>query len=283
MPEPNGRLKEVLDKLFEKYSRKRYLETDPVQFLHRYDDRRDAEAAGFIASAFAFGRVEKIIKTVGAILQVSGKSPCRFLRDFRRRRDGAAFKGFRYRFIKDKDLVDFLHRAGLILRKFGSFEECFLAGYARGKGVKEALGAFVRHVLDGEGRCAASGRAARFLTPSPENGSACKRLNLFLRWMVRSDEIDVGIWSRVSPSDLVVPVDTHMAKVSQWIGLTELTSIRWALAESITEGLRRFDPSDPVKYDFAITRPGIMGRCGSEARGCGGCELNVVCAGNRRR
>ena len=283
MPQPNRRLKEVLDKLFEKYSRRRYLKTDPVQFLHHYDDRRDAETAGFIASAFAFGRVEKIIETVGAILQVSGKSPYKFLRRFSRTRDGAAFKGFKYRFIKDKDLVDFLHRASMILRKFGSFEKCFLAGYTRGKGVKEALGAFVRHILDGKAQGIPSSRAARFLTPSPESGSPCKRLNLFLRWMVRSDEVDMGIWSRVSPSDLVVPVDTHMAKVSQWIGLTELTSIRWALAESITESLRRLDPSDPVKYDFAITRPGIMGRCSSEVPGCDGCELNVVCAGNRRR
>jgi len=282
MPEPRSVIKDVLDSLLEKYSKKKYLESDPVQFLHRYDDERDVEVVGFLASAFAFGMVRKINEIVEGILERMGRSPYRFVKAFDGAKDGRKFKGFKYRFINDTDLLLFLNYTRRILEESPSIENFFSKGYGKGRGVRAGLISFVERTFRA-GRlkgCALPDkftRGLRFLLPDPKAGSACKRLNLFLRWMVRRDEIDVGLWKTVATSDLIVPLDTHMANVSRWIGLTRLKSPGWAMAESITDALKTFDPDDPVKYDFALTRPGIMNGCRIGSAACRRCDLKRIC------
>jgi uncharacterized protein (TIGR02757 family) len=117
----------------------------------------------------------------------------------------------------------------------------------------------------------------RFLIPDPAAGSACKRLSLFLRWMVRKDEIDTGLWRHVATSDLVIPLDTHIAGVSRRIGLTALRNPGWGMARAITEKLKEFDRDDPVKYDFALTRPGILHGWRGGGGGCSGCDVKRIC------
>jgi uncharacterized protein (TIGR02757 family) len=280
--------KDVLDSLLEKYTKKDYLKSDPVQFLHRYGDERDIEVCGFICSAFAFGRVEKINAVIRDILRVMGRSPYRFVKDFDAVRSGAKFRGFRYRFVKEGDLLLFLSYVRGILEEAGSIEDFYLKGSGRGKGARNALESFVTRALETPRRkgIPAPGErsgGARFLLPDPAAGSACKRLNLFLRWMVRSDEIDRGLWKGVSPSELVIPLDTHVARVSRRIGLTRLKSPGWAMAESITAALREFDSDDPVKYDFALTRPGIIHGCRAGTALCRRCELKRICLACKRR
>jgi len=280
MSGPRPAVKDVLESLFEKYSKKKYLQRDPVQFLHRYDNERDIEVVGFLASAFSFGRVQKINETVRALLERMGPSPFEFIKRFDPAKNAGNFKGFKYRFVKDDDLLLFLNLVRRMLDESPSIEHFFLRGYT--SGMKAALISFVERSFETgrpERRVLSErpARGLRFLLPNPAGGSACKRLNLFLRWMVRSDEIDTGLWKTVRASQLIVPLDTHMARVSRMIGLTPLKSPGWAMAESITDTLRKFDPDDPVKYDFALTRPGIIHGCRTGSAACSRCDLKRAC------
>ena len=288
MQKQRARVKEVLDKLFEKYSKQKYIDSDPVKYIHRYKEKCDVEIAAFIASSFAFGRVEQINEAIERILRPMGENPYEFVKGFCPGEYTKRYKGFKYRFIKDKDLNVFLQLAALMLRQSESIEKFFLEGYKKGKGLKEALNSFVKRVFE----LATSfkvfqdiekKRAVKFLFSTPESDSPRKRLNLFLRWMVRRDEVDVGIWRKVMRSDLIIPLDTHIAKVSRWIGLTRLKSPRWAMAETITESLREFDRDDPVKYDFALTRPGIINGCTGGKSPCNKCDLEEICSARSRK
>jgi uncharacterized protein (TIGR02757 family) len=246
--------KEVLDALARRYGR-RCLEGDPARFPHRYARARDREAAAFVAALLSYGNVKQISRSVHTVLGMLGKRPCDALLRARPRRWSVGLENFRHRFTSGADLAHVLQILGKILREHRSLERLFLKGYRR-KNMRGSLAGFVGAFY---ARSSERGRL-KHLLPSPGNGSACKRLNMFLRWMVRRENgIDLGLWRGVRAADLVIPLDTHVARFGRLFGLSKRKTGDWRMAEEITSGLRAFCPHDPVRYDFAIAWAGVEG------------------------
>jgi len=277
-------LKRRLDHLYRTFDRG-FLQTDPLAFVHRYEDDADREIAGFIASTLAFGNVRAIQASVGGVLAAMGPSLHARVDRFSPRADGAAFAGLYHRWIRSPDLAALM----LVLRRMreeaGSVGGFFMQGYGEGdEDVGPALASFSERARalarDGEipsPRRERPGSVERFFS-SPRDGSACKRLNLYLRWMVRDgDGLDVGLWRGVSRRQLVLPLDTHLARLARALGLSSRKSPGWRMAVEATRSLALFDPEDPVKYDFSLSRLGILDRClhGRDALDCPKCPVRI--------
>lgn len=242
--------KRHLEKLYADLNRREHVSPDPLQFLYDYSDPIDLEIVGLIASSLAYGRVAQILKSTQKVLQVMG-SPRDFLAGSRAsmRR---AFCGFKHRFTTGEEMANMLFAAKCAIEEYGSLGSCFAAGVMGDDAtVLPAMALFVTEMTD------FAGRPMGYLLPSPESGSACKRFNLYLRWMVRNDRVDLGIWRGVDPAMLIIPLDTHMYKIGMKMGFTHRKQANLKAAVEITEGFRRIMPEDPVKYDFALTRLGI--------------------------
>ncbi len=183
----------------------------------------------------------------------------------------------RHRFISPRGVHRFLFSLRAVLRGHGSLESLYRLGMTGEGGARERLARFLERFRGAWG--ARLPRERNFLFPDPARGSACKRHNLFLRWMVRGpDAVDLGLWSVPSPRDLVVPLDTHMARLGRWMGLTARRAADWTAAEEITGAFRAACPEDPVRYDYALTRIGILKACTAARRGeCGACPLSLLC------
>ena len=249
-PVEPSRLSERLEELYAEYNRPELIHPDPLEFLPRYSDGADREVVALVASSLAYGRVELILRAVGDLLGRMGPSPARFLRETPEAGILRACRGFAYRFASESHAAALLAGAKCALDSHGSLESCFFAGWRDGfDTVAPALSAFVAELSRG-GDCG-------HLLPDPSKRSACKRLNLMLRWLVRRDAVDPGGWERVDPSKLVIPLDVHMHKVGLAFGFTSRKQAGLAAALEITSGFRRMSPDDPVKYDFSITRLGI--------------------------
>ena len=276
---PADRLKEKLDVLAARYGA-HFVETDPVKFVHRWEDPRERELAGILAAAFAYGSVVLIFRAVERILEPMGTSPRAFLERFDAKRDARLYRGFRHRFHGEKDLVLFLTLLSRAIREHGSLRELFANGVrADDPHVGPALSRFVASILAGAKVPARS--PVRYLLSSPADGSACKRMLLYLRWMLRpEDGVDVGAWEGVvPPSKLVIPLDTHTFRITRYLGLTARTQGDWRAAEEVTAALAALDPEDPVRYDFALCRLGILDLCPAkrDEKKCVPCDLYDVC------
>jgi len=256
------------------------IEPDPLQLVLRYTNRYDREVAALIAAAFAYGRADIVVRNVGKVLDSMGASPHAYLLTFREAEALTRFEGFAHRFHKTADLVALLDRLADVVQTYGSLGELFRECYDdRDNDIGPSLARFVDVILsrvDGEG----SGRGSlQYLLTSPNDGSACKRMNLFLRWMVRRTAPDLGLWDFVDPAKLVVPLDTHVHRIATFLGLTRRKSADWRTARAVTDRLAKFDPTDPVRYDFAICRLGILDLCSRKRRkeNCDVCLLRDVC------
>jgi uncharacterized protein (TIGR02757 family) len=257
------------------------LSPDPVLFPHRYADRRDAEVAAFIAASFAFGGVLQIRRFLERLFDVLGPSPYAALTSsapvpLR------AVAGLRHRFISEEGVHRFLRvlREGLL--SHGTLEGLYLEERgAEAPDLRRDLGRFLSRFRSRWGPSLP--RQRDFLFPRPERGSACKRHNLFLRWVVRGpDGVDLGLWTAVSPKDLVVPLDTHMAQMGERLGLTRRKTRDWRMAEEITAALRAVRPDDPAGFDYPLTRIGILRICTLRRRGsCPSCPLGPLCSRGR--
>lgn len=204
-----------------------------------------------LASSLAYGRVSQILKSVSHVLERMGPSPRAFVERAERRSLEDAYGGFKHRFSDDVDLIDLILGMRDVIRIHGSLDGALALSVMEGKTGMAGVRSFVNLILR-------SGRRDRnTLLPRPDGGSACKRLMLYLRWMVRYDEVDPGGWTSLSPSDLVVPLDTHMHRISLSLGFTRRKSGDMRTAEDITAFFRSIRPDDPVRYDFALTRFGI--------------------------
>jgi uncharacterized protein (TIGR02757 family) len=241
----------ALDGLYAKYNRREFVTPDPLETLYGYEDPMDREVAGLIASCLAYGRVGQIVRSVSCVLErMSG--PGSFLmrcsdRSLRRR-----LAGFKHRFTTGAQMAAMLAGVRRVVSQHGSLQACFLKGLGPGDDtVVPAMCTFVAELTAG-----ATGLRT-FLLPSPADGSACKRLNLFLRWMVRRDDVDPGGWQGVPASKLVVPLDTHMHRICRALGLTSRKQADLRTALEATAGFRAIIPEDPVRYDFALTRMAI--------------------------
>jgi uncharacterized protein (TIGR02757 family) len=281
-------LKTALDRLYREYDRGGLLQ-DPIERVRGYRAPADREIAGFMAAGLAFGRVASILASIDAVLGVMGPSPAAFVLDFDHARDGGPLAPFVHRWTRGQDIIALVVVLQHMLRTSGSIERFFLDGDdPAASDIQPGLESFCRRAKAVDlrqvyGRGAAATGVRRFF-PQPSGGSACKRLNLFLRWMVRCDQVDLGVWTRVSAARLVVPLDVHVIRVGQCLGLTRYRSPGWRMAASITSALRAVDPADPVRYDFALCHVGMLGFCGFRERmGDSRCPLRGVCRPRARR
>jgi uncharacterized protein (TIGR02757 family) len=263
--------------------------TDPVQFVHRaHADPADREIVAFIAAGLAFGRVASVMASVGRVVDVMGGEPARYVREFDPRREARALTPIVHRWIRGADLVALMLVLQSMLREHGSVEGAFAAGHdPAAADVGAALNVFAQRacavdVRPAYGRTVPARAGYRYFFAQPSKGGACKRLNLFLRWMVRRDAVDPGGWTRVSRSQLVVPLDTHIIRLGRCLGLTKQKTPGWKMAAEITQSLRALDPVDPVRYDFAICHLGMMKACRfGVARTHPGCPLVGFCKPSR--
>ncbi len=262
-------LKNTLDTFYKEYNFRERLTHDPIEFPHRYSDPADIEAAGFIASCLAYGKVTLFKPVIEQILKPGGERPSVYFMNFNIRKDSRLLEGISYRFNKDKDILCLVYLLSETLKEWGSLQKLFSHYYNPDhEDIKTGLSGLVGYLLSidtspvyGTNRKPAG---LTQLLPSPEKGSACKRMNLFLRWMVRTKDIDLGIWDNVQPSRLIIPLDTHIAKISRCLDFTHRKASDWKTAKEITEALKILDPQDPLKYDFALCHHGISGLCKGE-------------------
>ena len=277
-----GDLKRVLDELYSTFN---YPDSaaDPIQIVRRFARNDDREVVAFVASALAFGRVASVLQSIERVLAVMGPGPAAYVRAFTPRRHAPALAGIGHRWIRPRDIVALIWTLRQMVDRAGSIEGFFLEGFdGAAADVEPALDSFSRRALaldmkDAYGRVPRRPGVCYFF-PRPSAGSGCKRLNLFLRWMVRRDALDLGVWTRVAPSKLIVPLDTHVIRVGRCLRLTNYVSPGWKMAREITASLRRLDPIDPVKYDFALCHLGMMNACGfNRSQADSQCPLRGLC------
>lgn len=247
------RCRKTLEALYRRLNRRRFVEPDPLQFLYAYPDIRDREVAGLVAATLAVGNVRAIVRSVGRALEPLGRRPARFIAKAAPETLAQVYAGFKHRFFTGDDLAGLLVAAGRVASEHGSIEACFAEGIAPGhETVVPALERFVARLS-----ACGCGRACRNFLPDPCRRSACKRLHLYLRWMVRQDEVDPGGWQVVPASLLVVPLDVHMHRIGRAMGFTNRNAANLSAALDVTAGFRRVSPDDPVRYDFVLTRLGM--------------------------
>jgi uncharacterized protein (TIGR02757 family) len=300
-----------LDQLCAQYHRTEHLQSDPLEFVHRYTDPWDREAVAILAALLAYGNVKQIRRSVALALERMSEhagSPATYVRGLQGRRASAAdrklWAGYVHRFNTGEDLMTLFELVARSWAEHGSVGAHFLAGLATGA---PDFGSALDRLIDDwsawAGPVRMKGSFSYFLT-APRDGSCCKRWCMLLRWMGRRDELDPGLWSAGSgleatfPMDpatgrrlslradqLVIPLDTHTGRISQYLGLTRRKSLNWKAALEVTEALRACDPRDPVRYDFALSRLGILDRCQRAFRKeiCVSCQLLPVCRYARRR
>jgi uncharacterized protein (TIGR02757 family) len=238
------------------------------------------EIAAFLASALAYGRVQQIEKSLADLFGRMGSSPFEFVANF----DGKQrekLKSFKHRFTSGDCLSDLLALLKNIILENGSIENFFLLGYRKTDGsIIPALSRFCDSLLNihAGSHNGQTNRGLKYLLASPTRGSACKRLNLFLRWMIRDDDVDTGLWKSIDKAKLIVPVDVHMGRLCRILEFHSAKTISLSTALKITDSFSQIEPADPVKYDFALSRIGIVEDCtGSFGPKCQVCELFVLC------
>jgi uncharacterized protein (TIGR02757 family) len=277
-----------LEQLYEAYNREDAA-ADPIQIVRRYTNRADQEVVGFCAAALAFGRVASVLNTVESLMRVLGPSPAAYIRTFDPSGSHPELRAMVHRWTRGVDIVALLWLLRQMVERAGSLEGFFLEGYdPAATDIGDALDSFSRRAIALDLRAAYGRRVpARagvcYFFTRPSAGSGCKRLNLFLRWMVRHDEVDLGAWPSISPSKLIVPLDTHVIRLGRCLRLTRYTSPGWSMAAEITASLRAIDPVDPVRFDFSICHVGMMNACGYGRRqGDAQCPLKGICRPNPR-
>jgi uncharacterized protein (TIGR02757 family) len=272
-----------LARLYEAYNREDAA-ADPIQIVRRYGDPADQEVVGFCASALAFGRVASVLATLDALMRVLGPRPAEYVRRFDPRGAHPDLRRIVHRWTRGTDLVALLWILRQMIDASGSIEAFFAEGYdPDAPDLGDAIDSFSRRALALDQRAAYGRRVPRrtgvcYFFPRPSAGSACKRLNLFLRWMVRRDAVDLGVWRRIPPSKLIVPLDTHVIRLGRCLRLTTYRSPGWRMAAQITASLRALDSDDPVRFDFSLCHVGMMNACGfGRAQGDSQCPLKGLC------
>ncbi len=255
------RLKRQLESIYLAYNKRELIHPDPLEFLDNYPEPKDREIAALIAASLAYGRVDQILKHVGAVFQIikesyflKVESSNNYISSYLIQSSDADiirdFRNFRYRFTNDEHITSFLIGIKSMVKEYGSLKEFFLNAIKREDiNIIPALTQFVKRITE-KGNCGN-------LAPNPEKGSACKRNCLFLRWLIRKDEVDPGGWDEIPSSMLIVPLDTHMHRTGRLLKFTQRKQTDMKTALEVTDGFRQICPDDPVKYDFCLTRFGI--------------------------
>ena len=251
----NQGIKDFLDEKVALYNRPNFIELDPISIPHRFTKKQDIEIAGFFAAILAWGQRKTILNKCRELLKCMDHSPHDFMVNHTEG-DLKAFLGFKHRTFNEVDALYFIHFLSWFYRHQDSLEKAFLIGQTGAiDSMESILTQFQRHFFSLED---APGRTKKHIS-SPTTRSACKRINMYLRWMVRQDEqgVDFGIWKQISPAQLICPCDLHVDRVGRKLGLITRKQTDWGTAVELTQVLRSFDPLDPVKYDFALFGLGV--------------------------
>lgn len=250
-------LREKLEDHYKAFDKSK-LEPDPLQFPHLFKNEKDIEVMAFIASVFAYGNVKQIINSLNKFLIISKDKPYDFINKFSVQKFDSQI-AFAHRFYSAKVVIQLFQLLKIAYNNYGSLKNLFLKNFStRDENLKNAITHFNQYFLSTAHKEFGNlSRGIVFMFPLPEKGSACKRMNLFLRWMVRKDELDFGLWNEIPTSKLIIPVDIHIARICRQLQLTKRKNVSWKMAEEITVNLKKFDPDDPVKYDFAICHIGM--------------------------
>src|SRR5262249_37060453 len=265
----------------------------PVHIVRRFERPDDREVVGLVAASLAFGRVSSVLQSIERVVAIMGPCPAHYVRRFDPARQSAAFAPIVHRWTRGADLAALVWIMKQMLDRAGSIEQFFVEGDdPSAADVGAAIDSFSARALACD-LTPAYGRLPRFsrsrpgvsyFFPSAASGSGCKRMNLFLRWMIRKDALDLGVWTKVSPARLIVPLDTHVIRVGRCLRLTAFASPGWRMARDITVSLRQLDAADPVKYDFSLCPLGMMNACGfSRAQADSQCPLRGACRPRGRR
>ena len=271
-------LERKLDALKGKYETAQALALDPLSIALRYPAPMDREVAAWVAAHLAYGRVAPMMRAIEGVLAPLGPNPASWLREAgptETARLGKTLSPWKWRFHKGEDLVHWCLAWKVLDQESGG---AGLEPHLAPDGKQDAdhrLSALVQRLR----RELPPSRGLRFSLPDPLEGSACKRWRMFLRWMVRSRWPDLGLWGNCAPSDLIIPLDTHVARVSRLIGLSRRGTPDGRMAREITRALLALDPEDPLKYDFALSHLGILGDCPGNRRvaACLDCPLGAIC------
>ncbi|MGI6393901.1 MAG: TIGR02757 family protein [bacterium] len=231
-------LKQLFESLYLKFNKKEFVNPDPLIFLYDYENIKDREIIGLIASTLAYGRVAQILASVKKIVEPMGKSPYDFVMSHKKRELEKKYDGFKHRFTVSDEIVNLLTGIKSGIAEYKNLENLYLSGVDN----------FVKFLNNSQ---------KSYLLPAPADGSACKRLNLYFRWMIRKDEVDPGGWDKCSKKELLIPLDTHMFKIAKMVQFTKRNSADFKAVKEITERFAEISPDDPVKYDFSLTRLGI--------------------------
>lgn len=283
------RLRSVLDPFVASFDGAARVGFDPVEAPRRYTSPADQEVAGLLAAGLAYGRADLFRPKLFGLLDEMGDSPAAFVGNFEPATDGRRFASFSYRFNLPADIGALLAGMGQILESHGSLGGFMALLLEREASLQSALSSFARTIrgLGSErvGETMGPLRGLDHLLPDASKGGACKRLLLYLRWMVRRDAVDLGTWEGlIPPAALLIPVDTHILRIAGLLGLTRRTDASWRTAEEITASLRQIDPVDPVRYDFALCHLGMSGACPQrrQRENCEQCPLLTQCATGKR-
>jgi uncharacterized protein (TIGR02757 family) len=245
--------REFLEELYGRHNRRACAERDPVSFLYPWPDVREREVVALLAALLAYGRLEQIMASVADAFGRLAPSPRRFLLSHTPQELRRACRGFTHRVVNADRLWRLIWSVKQVLERHGSLEACFAAHDDEGAPtILPGLTGLAGEMLE-------RGCAPAHLVADPAKGSACKRWNLFLRWMVRRDEVDPGGWTCAGPSRLIVPLDAHMWRICRRLGLTTRRTCNMAAALEVTAAFRRFAPQDPVRYDFALMHASVAG------------------------
>jgi len=278
----------ALDSLYDSYNVDESA-ADPVHLVRPFTRNEDREIVAFCAAGLAFGRVASILNSIGTLFRIMGPHPAEFVRSFDPSDPPPELRAMVHRWTRGVDLIALLWILRQMLETHDTVEAFFVDGYSpEDTDIGRALDSFSTRALALDMR-RAYGRVPKragvcYFFPRPSAGSACKRLNLFLRWMVRSDAVDLGVWTRVPKGKLIVPLDTHVIRLGHCLRLTKYASAGWKMAADITASLRVLDPEDPVRFDFSICHVGMMNACGyGRKQGDSQCPLRGLCRPHVRR
>lgn len=249
-----GELKSFLDQKVDQYNHPSFIANDPISVPHQFSVKQDIEIAGFFASVLAWGQRKTIVRKANELMELMDQAPYQFVRQHSER-DLLRLSQFRHRTFNGTDTLYFIYFLRHYYQSHASLEDAFFPGGSFN--AETSLSHFHHSFFN---LPEAPPRTRKHVS-TPERGSACKRLNMFLRWMVRNDGkgVDFGIWNRISPRDLVCPCDLHVERVARQFKLISRKSMDWLTAIELTDNLKRLDPDDPVKYDFALFGLGIDG------------------------
>ncbi len=251
-------LKNKLELHFHSFDRSK-LSPDPLEIPHQYYKPEDIEIIAFISALFAFGNVKSIIQILNQITDILGENPYQTFTSGNKKELKKKFENIYYRFYSSADIQILMLAIQSIIKKHSSLKKLFMQFYNDSEPTlkKPIAGLMNSFLTEAEKINGNLSYGLNYMFPDPLKGSACKRINLFLRWMVRKDTLDFGLWNEIPPAKLVIPVDTHIARISKKLGLTKKKNVSWSMAEEITGNLRKFDSTDPVKYDFALCHIGM--------------------------